>query len=334
MDATTARQIISAQDITDYAGTLRGRSTLTLETTAPGPIRPLDFTLRVFLHTPARGRKAARYIRVCEACDGTGYRSEYANIAGGACFPCVEGGSVGKPNTLGYFKAMLRRRAATALVAAHQIKLTAQDRRVQAEQGRAAILEANPDFAKAMADFEALAQTKAPAPTATMRYSDDADEAAYHARREGMERVSPLLARLWADFQTVTHYRTVKPSLFLAEWDKVVARQQQAWVGGEGQTLTLEVTVTKVTPVETQYGYNNLIIATPTGNACAPLKWFSSAKWIRDLEEALLPDAVEAVTVTITGTVKAHEESDDYGRETMLARVKQTGPLVPVPAQA
>lgn len=83
------------------------------------------------------------------------------------------------------------------------------------------------------------------------------------------------------------------------------------YVGTVDEKITLTGTITRLIDIDTTWGTSMLVII-DTGEAVA--KMFTSAAWAFDVDEN--------TTLTITGTVKAHEEYRDT-KQTVLTRPKR-----------
>lgn len=92
-------------------------------------------------------------------------------------------------------------------------------------------------------------------------------------------------------------------------------RRESGYAGEVGEKLTITGTITRLKPIEQNYGYTpttSMLVVIETGTTVA--KMFTSAAWAWDVEQG--------DEVTITGTVKAHEEFNDT-QETVLTRPKR-----------
>lgn len=95
-------------------------------------------------------------------------------------------------------------------------------------------------------------------------------------------------------------------------------RKESAYAGEIGQKLTITGTVTRLKPIEQNYGYTpttSMLVIIESGTTVA--KTFTAAAWAWDV--------AQGDEITITGTVKAHEEFNDT-KETVLTRPKRIDP--------
>lgn len=95
-------------------------------------------------------------------------------------------------------------------------------------------------------------------------------------------------------------------------------RKESAYAGEIGQKLTITGTVTRLKPIEQHYGYTpttSMLVIIESGTTVA--KTFTAAAWAWDV--------AQGDEITITGTVKAHEEFNDI-KETVLTRPKRIDP--------
>lgn len=92
-------------------------------------------------------------------------------------------------------------------------------------------------------------------------------------------------------------------------------RRESAYAGELGEKLTITGTVTRLKPIEQHYGYTpttSMLVIVESGTTVA--KTFTAAAWAWDVEQG--------DEITITGTVKAHEEFNGT-KETVLTRPKR-----------
>ena len=95
-------------------------------------------------------------------------------------------------------------------------------------------------------------------------------------------------------------------------------RKESAYAGEIGEKLTITGTVTRLKPIEQHYGYTpttSMLVIIEAGTTVA--KTFTAAAWAWDV--------AQGDEITITGTVKAHEEFNDT-KETVLTRPKRIDP--------
>lgn len=96
---------------------------------------------------------------------------------------------------------------------------------------------------------------------------------------------------------------------------KAEAAKASEFVGAEGDKLEIEVTIVNEIRLEDNYSYHGgtkplYMMQDAAGNS---LKWFAS----RDID-----GMEQGNTVTIKGTVKAHQMHEKYGKSTILTRCK------------
>lgn len=95
-------------------------------------------------------------------------------------------------------------------------------------------------------------------------------------------------------------------------------RRESAYAGELGEKLTVTGTVTRLKPIEQHYGYTpttSMLAIVESGTIVA--KTFTAAAWAWEI--------AQGDEITITGTVKAHEEFNGT-KETVLTRTKRVAP--------
>lgn len=271
-----------------------------------------DFSLTARLRPRAGG-----YRRVCDVCDGTNFRPEYAGLYEGTCFPCKGTGMASGPATLAQQRYRLRKRVTGHLSAQATREREYVERQQQAQEQRATMLAAHPEFATALAEFEAAVEAAASTRAEHLAEFPGCHPAEADAvRRERAGRKVNWLCWEWfLDFRSVSP-RRCNPERFVAEWRQTLAEPEAVYVGEVGAKTTVTGTVAVVRSFETQWGYSCLFVLEGTGeHAGATVKWFSSARWLDEVNEG--------DTLTVTGTVKAHEDDDEYGKQTLFTRPRR-----------
>lgn len=92
-------------------------------------------------------------------------------------------------------------------------------------------------------------------------------------------------------------------------------RQESRYVGSLGDKITVTGTVTRLKPVTSEFGYRtttSMLVVVEDGPTIATM--FTAAAWAWDVEQG--------DTITVAGTVKAHEEYRG-ARQTVLTRPKR-----------
>lgn len=239
------------------------------------------------------------YRELCDACDGTGYRPGYAFSDNSRCWPCDYSGLRGKGRTKEEMDRLFRTRATRA--ANQRRKVEELARKAQAEHAEwfAALNPVAREVIKTVLDAVKIDEER-PARYGCICIIEDAGFPEKVIERAWMAETMILgaaeLAFLVADYQKHV--------------DRAAAQAVRTFMGTEKQRITFtgKVVFTKV--IEGYYGSTTLVkFEDEQGNVAT---WFASG----------FQDVQRDERFTVTGTVKALEDSEKYGKQTILTRCK------------
>jgi hypothetical protein len=256
------------------------------------------------------GTNPTTYREICSTCRGTGFRPEYAGVYGGQCFYCNATG-LGKVYGTG-----------TALEVARKIKTRVQAAarrdakrvaKIDAERTAHRVwLDANPEIAAIAAEFGNIGRCE--------HGWDCGRENCYIAAQEARDLVDPTLLSVASQALC----RPISPTqeillvqLVAENTRRVAAREAKAakvaergWVGQQGEKVSVTGVLTFAKHIESHFGTSTLYkVTTAEGDVAS---WFRTG----------YHEAEQGATITLTGTVKKCEQSDKYGKETVLTRCK------------
>lgn len=245
------------------------------------------------------------YRELCDACDGTGYRPGYGFIDSGRCWPCNYSGLHGKGRTKEEMDRLFRTRATRLANQRRKVEELAAKARAEHAVWFAALHPVAREVIKTVLDAVKI----------------DAEYSAYHGELRVLEDggfPENVIRRAW---QAETNVLSAAEVAFMvADYQKHVnraaAQAARTFLGAEKEKVefTGKVVFTKV--IEGYYGSTTLIkFETAEGNVAT---WFASG----------IQDVQRDERFTVKGTVKALEDSEKYGKQTILTRCK----LAPVPA--
>lgn len=298
----------------------REETTVTITAEAPATTKTPDVIRGDIVSTGRRGIKAQlvtilgedflRYgdgfYSVCGNCDGgySGHKSAYAGVFAGECFQCL---GTGHGKKVGDDEQDVIKRA-KARVAARERRARKAREAAEAEQ-------------KVGADWRAANPEVADLGEAV--YAEMA-EAGYDGHVAVSDRWGDRvihLANLVGMGRALTAAETAELPVAIAKALDERAAEQAAWdaqkyLGETGDVVTVTGAVAANIPVETRYGWTRLLIVEGTGEFTGvTLKLWSTAKAVREAERGDV--------VTVTGTVKTHEEYDGV-KQTELGKAKVT----------
>lgn len=239
----------------------------------------------------------AYYYELCADCDGTGYRPGYEFIDEGRCWPCSYTGLSGKP--------------ATAEGIARRVKARAT-REAKREAARLAkVAAARAEHTAWYAALPAEARTAIEAVVAAT-----SNPFLYEYQGGELEEAGYTTRTVTLAWQASDHVRsTGEVAEVVREYNRRIAQAAKAaastWMAAEGAKVTFTGRVVYVRAIEGYYGTTTLVKFedVATGQVAT---WFASG--FKDINR----DEV----VRVTGTVKKLEESDKYGKQTVLTRCK------------
>lgn len=232
------------------------------------------------------------YREICDTCNGTGFRREYAGLYNGECFPCRGQGfgrQIGTGTPLDLVRAMRRR------INDQARRDKARQNAQQARRDEHAIwLDDNPQLADILAHVRAVL---------------DADPS------------DSTFSRLMRDLACRGEHSVLKPGqcelawTMFAEGVQTRARRQAAaarreWLGGKGDKVTFTGTLVYTTHASNDFGTSTLYLL--TGEDGNRVKWWRSGYWNPELGD----------TYTVSGTVKDLVTDSTYGKCTVITRGK------------
>jgi hypothetical protein len=249
------------------------------------------------------GDGEAVYRELCDACDGTGYRPGYGFIDSGRCWPCNYSGLHGKGRTKEDMDKLFRTRATRERNAAAKAERLAAAAHEAQEARFAALHPVAREVISTILDAVTVDEERS-AYYGDLYVTEDAgypEKLIYQAwSARYREQTTGEIALLVADFKRFN--------------DRAAAQAVRTFMGEEKAKITFtgKVVFTKV--IDGIYGSTTLVkFEAADGNVAT---WFASG--IKDVQR----DEV----YTVTGTVKKLENSEQYGKQTILTRCK----LVPV----
>jgi len=302
MDATQIKALVAAATVEQRNAKIDERNVLIISLDIPATDEHCNFTGELCL-TPAKtpeGRTRL-YLRPCDRCGGAGILHEYKGIFGGVCFECNGGRYAAKTKTLAGHTRLLRSRAVSAIKADAERRTAAEAHGAAKDRAQEEIFAANPELPLILAEMDSVIAEAA----RTVRAVDPQFTNLLAARKIGLKWAYELRSKLNND-----------PAQFSAEqfmeaWQEFKTKNDRTFYGAIGELVTVTGTVTMIRGFENRFGWSNMIKMTV---GSAPITIFSSARWADTVEEG--------EEITVTGTVKEHEEHETYGRSTVLARVK------------
>lgn len=251
----------------------------------------------------AGGDGEAVYRELCDACDGTGYRPGYQFIDNGRCWPCQYSGLHGKGRTKEEMDRLFRTRAT---------RLANQRAKVEA-------LVAAAEAAHAVWFAALNPVAREVIRTVLDAVQIDAEQSArngYLCIIEDAGFPEKIIERAWQAETMIL--KDVEVAFLVADYHKHIARAaaqaERTFMGNVKDKLefTAKVVFTKV--IDGIYGSTTLIkFEDEQGNVAT---WFASG----------IQDVQRDQRYTVKGTVKAQEDSQQYGKQAILTRCK----LVPV----
>lgn len=249
----------------------------------------------VVRHTDAE--HGVRYYELCDHCDGTGYRPGYGFVDSGRCWPCGYSGLAGKPVDAQGMSRRIRTRATRLANQRRKI----EERAAAAKLAHAAWFAALP---QATRDIIASITAATTDPFAWERGESIEPEWAGYPQRV-----------VYLAWQATNHEKSAAElAEIVRAFDTKVRREAAAatrtFLGAEKERVefTGKVVFTKV--IEGYYGSTTLVkFETADGNVAT---WFASG----------FQDVQRDQRFTVKGTVKALEDSEKYGKQTILTRCK------------
>jgi hypothetical protein len=252
---------------------------------------------------------AQGYREICPECTGTGYRPGYAFSDQGRCWPCNYSGlRPGKFRTAVEMDRLFRTRVTRAANAAKK----AAEKWAVAKAEYYTWLAARPEIAAIAAEFGNVGYCG----HGSDCYWELCDINSYNAR----QGIAPLLLELagYASLRVITDAQAALLVKLAAEHaaklaERAIAAQkaaERAWLGEEGAKITVTGTLTSVRHIDGDYGYSTLYKVTTAAGDVAT--WFRSG----------YHEAQEGAAITLTGQVKKLNESEKWGKETVLTRCK------------
>lgn len=284
--------------------------------------RARGMVVRLSGHWSIEGREVVRfnetYREICDKCMGTGFLAYHQNVESGRCFACQAQGYRGVFGTgnVTELARKLRNRAQAAerREAAREAKFAALQAEMAADL--AAWRAANPELLAAVEQYSAFIICEHPADCNGPCYRDACED----RRDEAKKIYTPALLILAyeATYKALTPAETKQFAELIelqvrrdaARAAKAAATAQKAWIGTEGQKVTVTGVLSAARQFDGQWGDTTLYkITTAEGNT---VTWFRSGWFNFEGGE----------TITLTGTVKALKETEAYGKETQLTRCK------------
>lgn len=255
-------------------------------------------------------RFGERYREICDTCQGSGFRPEYAGIFGGQCFYCKGSGlreliGAGDPGEL--VKVLVRRAKSRERYAAkREAKFAA------AAAAHKVWLVENPHIREIADRFGSLTHCEHEADC----YREPCQEKA----REVRNTHDPLLLELagYASCRLITEAQTELLIKVAAEHEvraaahavKTAKVAERKYLGAVGEKVAVTGTLAKPWWSEGDYGTSTLYkLTTAEGDV---VTWFRTG--FHEFEAG--------ATVTLTGAVKKLRETKEYGKETQLTRCK------------
>lgn len=260
-------------------------------------------------HPHIEGREIARfgttYREICDTCQGTGFRPEYAGIHGGQCYYCT-GSGLGKVAGTGT-ALELARKLRTRAQAADRRAAKRAEKQAQAATDYVNWLAANPEVREIADRFGHLDNCE---------HGGDCQHDACWTRRQANRRShAPLLLELasYAAHRVITDKQVdLLIQLVIDHAERVAAREatERKWLGAEKEKVAVTGTLGKPYHSESDWGTSTLYkVTTADGDV---------ASWWRPG----FHEYEAGTTVTLTGTVKKLRETEAHGKETQLTRCK------------
>lgn len=241
------------------------------------------------------------YRELCDACDGTGYRPGYQFIDSGRCWPCNYSGLHGKGRTKEEMDRLFRTRATRLANQRRKVEELAAKARAEHEVWFAALHPVAREVIKTVLDAVKI----------------DAERSAHYGSIYILEDggfPEKVIERAWQAETCII--RDAEVAFMVADYQKHVNRAaamaERTFMGTEKQRIefTAKVVFTKV--IEGYYGSTTLIkFEDEAGNVAT---WFASG----------IQDVQRDERYAVKGTVKALEDSEKYGKQTILTRCKLT----------
>lgn len=239
------------------------------------------------------------YRELCDACEGTGYRPGYGFIDSGRCWPCNYSGLHGKGRTKEEMDRLFRTRATRLANQQAKAERLAAEARAQHTAWFAALHPVAREVIKAILDAVKIDERRSLG-CGDLVILEDAglpEKLIYRAYQAHWSIVTDAeIAFLVADYKK--------------HQDRVAATAVRTWLGAEKAKVTFTGTVVFTKCIDGAYGTTTLVkFETPEGNVAT---WFASG----------FKDVQRGEQFTVTGTIKALEDSEQYGKQTVVTRCK------------